>query len=146
MKNFLETGHCEHCEKDFEFYLIHNGFNETTYAYCDKCGSTTLLNEHCENIPEECRWFFDLKKRYEKIDEKLEKFLSPCSCGGFFTRLAKPRCPHCNKVLSPKKAANYIENNSPGIKKGWIWQGTWNDLYSIIINNNLVYDNWKKTK
>jgi len=36
-------GTCEHCGKAFEYYLIHNGFNESSYAYCDKCGMTALL-------------------------------------------------------------------------------------------------------
>jgi hypothetical protein len=39
-----ETGHCEHCKKAFGYYLIHNGFNESSYAYCDSCGTTLLLD------------------------------------------------------------------------------------------------------
>jgi hypothetical protein len=37
------TGRCEHCEKQFSYKIIHNGFNDSAYAYCEKCPFTVLL-------------------------------------------------------------------------------------------------------
>ena len=37
-------GTCESCESSFPYYLIHNGFNDSTYAYCDHCGRLAILN------------------------------------------------------------------------------------------------------
>lgn len=37
-------GVCEHCKQRFEYYLIHNGFNESAYAYCAACSTTALLD------------------------------------------------------------------------------------------------------
>jgi hypothetical protein len=39
-----DTGHCEHCNKAFVYYLINNGFSDSAYAYCDACGLTVLLD------------------------------------------------------------------------------------------------------
>ena len=43
---------CEYCESEFRFILIHNGFNDTAYFYCDSCGTTALLDIYNENYPE----------------------------------------------------------------------------------------------
>jgi hypothetical protein len=49
-----DIGDCEHCKKKFGYYLIHNGFNDSAYAYCDTCGSTALLDglESSEGHPD----------------------------------------------------------------------------------------------
>ncbi|MFH0732288.1 MAG: hypothetical protein V2A72_05140 [Candidatus Omnitrophota bacterium] len=141
-----EIGYCDNCSKKFKFRLIHNGFNESSYAYCDKCGKTTFFYEHYLKIPNKCKWFFMRKERYEKINEKLEKFIKRCSCGGKFKKSAKPRCPNCKSILSARKAANYIEKNAAGLKKGWQWYKSWNGGYAIVIEDNEISNNWKDDK
>ena len=138
-----EIGECNHCKKKFHYYLIHNGFNETMYAYCNKCGMTTFLHEYYSAIPQQCKTFFKKKGRYERISKELEPFLEHCQCGGKFTRAAKPRCPNCNSILTARYATKYIEANAEGTKKGWRWQMSWNGLYAIVIENKKVENNWK---
>src|SRR5213080_4839621 len=36
-------GTCEHCSSAFDYHLVHNGFNGSSYAYCESCGRTALL-------------------------------------------------------------------------------------------------------
>lgn len=139
-----EIGYCNRCGYKFSYELIHNGFNETAYAYCDRCGKTLFLDEYYKQIPQECLWFFKIKGRYEKISEKLERFLESCGCGGKFTRSAKPRCPHCKEVLSTKNATDFILNNSKPGSINSNWRISWKSLYAIIINGRRVYNKWKK--
>ena len=138
-----EIGYCNKCGFKFSYELIHNGFNETAYAYCDSCGKTLFLEEHYKQIPQTCLLFFKIKDRYEKINRDIEQFLEKCECGGKFARSTKPRCPHCKEVLSTKNATEFIfKNSKPGsINSGW--RISWNSLYAIIINNKKVYNKWK---
>lgn len=86
-------GRCESCGKEFGYYLIHNGFNESAFAYCDRCGETCLLNFW--HVPEDVNL-----EDQGIIGETVEPWLGPCTCGGSFMREASPRCPHCNSILS----------------------------------------------
>jgi len=52
---------CEYCKNEFRFLLIHSGFNNTAYFYCDSCGTTALLDIYNENYP----------NKVEKEDNKL---------------------------------------------------------------------------
>jgi hypothetical protein len=38
------TGSCDHCGGTFSYRLIHNGFSESAYAYCNQCSFTVLLS------------------------------------------------------------------------------------------------------
>jgi transcription elongation factor Elf1 len=44
VKEMDDKGKCEHCGESFSYRLIHNGFNESAYAYCGTCGMTALLD------------------------------------------------------------------------------------------------------
>jgi hypothetical protein len=79
----------------------------------------------------------------KKITADIEDHLLPAPDGGVFRASAGARCPHCNHALDPVKAADYIEKNAEGTKKGWRWQQDWNGMYCIVIENRLVSDNWK---
>jgi hypothetical protein len=134
-----DIGYCEHCGKNFGYYLIHNGFNDSTYAYCDMCGITALLNgwkvpKNVQIVP------------FQVITPEIESYLSPCQCGGSFRTAASPRCPNCRLKLSAVRAAEYIEPQAEGTKKGWRWQRTWTGVYSIIIEDRVVHDVWKTPK
>jgi len=128
-----DSGVCESCQKTFQYYLIHCGFNESAYAYCDACGCTLLID-----LPfQEPGYRADLQAQ-GLVSRHTEKWLDRCSCGGRFKAGASPRCPHCKSELSPDTAAAYIERNAPGTPLGFRWQRSWSDIYSIIIQGHLV--------
>lgn len=130
-------GTCEHCAHAFRYSLVHNGFNGSSYAYCDTCGCTALLSEwevpNGVSVPP-----------FAPISEEVESILLPCSCSGAFRSKASPRCPHCHRELSASRAADYIEAQAAGTAKGWRWQRSWDGVYCIIIENRVTRDNWKK--
>ncbi len=130
-------GTCESCDQSFAFQLIHNGFNDSAFAYCDQCGSTALLDGWNEGIPESVEF-----KVHGPVNPTAEALLQPCSCGGRFLASASPRCPHCSAPLSAEEARSYIEASAPGAQEGWRWQGNWDGMYCIIIEDRLVKDNW----
>ena len=131
-----DMGACEHCGVTFPYALLHNGFNESAYAYCDSCGMTAVLDGW--KVPDGIQIKF-----HTVIKSEDESLLLPCECGGAFKSGASPRCPHCHKSLSAESARQWIEANAVGTAKGWRWQCSWTGLYAIVIDNNLVKDNWK---
>lgn len=130
------VGSCEHCAQSFEYMLVHNGFNESAYAYCDHCGQTALLDGW--KVPPSIK--ITAQRPLESIAEHL---LQPCPCGGSFKGNAVPRCPKCRQVLSAEVATEWIEAQAPGTKKGWRWQRNWHGIYCIVIDGRLVRDNWR---
>ncbi len=136
----LSTGSCEHCKSSFQYRLIHNGFNDSAYAYCDECSFTVPL---CVYAHAAQRVGLTL---YERITKEIEAFLKPCPCGGLFLASAGPKCPNCFRPLSATKARSFIERNAAGTAKGWRWQGSWSGLYSIALNDNIVDDWWDEQK
>jgi hypothetical protein len=128
---------CEHCKKQFGYFLVHNGFNESAYAYCDTCGITALL--HGWKVPKSVHMV-----PHQNITPEVEPHLAPCQCGGSFRAVASPRCPHCLQPLSAVRATDYIEAQAEGAKKGWRWQRTWTGLYGIIIEDRVVHDIWRQ--
>jgi hypothetical protein len=40
------TGKCDKCSASFGYLLIHNGFNDSSYAYCDSCCYVALLDHY----------------------------------------------------------------------------------------------------
>ena len=136
-----DIGICEHCQSQFQYFLVHNGFNDSAYAYCDKCGKQCLLSGWHREIPKNAHL-----EVHKCIKPEIEPLLQPCSCGGSFKFGASPRCPTCHAELSAVKASIYFEKNAPGTIKGWRWQKNWTDCYSVIIEGQVVNDNWIKWK
>ena len=64
-------GHCEHCRAVFAYQIVHNGFNDSTHAYCDRCGLTTMLTAlgvnpaqgYFQHEPPCVRWFVSRRVR-----------------------------------------------------------------------------------
>ena len=137
MNREQSIGTCEHCRQQFGYYLVHCGFNDSVYAYCDSCSKTAILSLWDKRMPnlQNC-------PSYEEICSAMEPYLQPCGCGGSFKRGSTPRCPRCNKPLSAVLAAAYIESNSPGSWRGWRWQRNWSGLYCIVIQEKLIADNF----
>ena len=130
-------GNCSKCPKEFCYLLFHNGFNESAYAYCDKCGKTAVLSGWFDAIPAGANL-----KIHQKISAEIEPYLKPCECGGHFTQDASPRCPRCLSELSAIEATDFIERNALGTEKGWRWQQNWDGIYCVAIEDNVVNNNW----
>jgi hypothetical protein len=131
-------GTCSRCDEPFPYHLIHNGFNNSAYAYCDACGTTALFDTWQDDIPAAAGLV-----AYARILPSVEPFLAPCGCGGSFTARAGPRCPACSEELDAEAARAYIEFNAPGTANGWRWQGNWYELYAIIVAGQVVSNPWK---
>ena len=127
----LLKGDCEHCGKTYNYSLLHAGFGDYSYAYCDSCGSLATVGYSSSmllSIP-------PISSPHQVIDAEWEPFLRPCKCGGHFRKAASPRCPSCNEMLSAEHAAAHIERNFVAGGRGWHWQGNWSDLYCIDIED-----------
>jgi hypothetical protein len=131
------TGKCGDCGGAFDLELLHCGFGDCSYAYCDRCGKTAILSGWDK------RWPKGIKLTQAEIPVEMESHLAPCDCGGKFTKGNAPRCPHCGERLSADQAAEHIEAQAPGTKKGWRWQKTWQGLYCIVVNGRSVSDNFR---
>jgi hypothetical protein len=104
----LDTGQCDHCAKQFGYYLILSGFDDSSYAYCSGCGATAQLSLYDKRMPkviQDC-------PPYREICVELERYIRPCNCGGTFKKGNSPRCPHRKQPLSAEAAAKYIEKNA----------------------------------
>jgi hypothetical protein len=127
----LKKGDCEHCGRVYRYSLWHCGFGDTSYAYCDDCGMLATINYSSEGVAD----FPDPSARYQEIDIQWEPLLRHCECGGRFRKGAAPRCPHCNEPLSATHAAAHMEKQAVGAPKGWCWQGNWNGVYCLAIED-----------
>lgn len=133
------VGTCEHCQRQFGYWLEHCGFGDAVYAYCDRCGETAILSMWDKRFPklQDC-------PGQQEICSAMEPHLEDCDCGGHFKRGSKPRCPWCNEELSAEIAASYIEAKAPGTKSGWKWQRNWSSVYCIVIEGRRVNDNFRE--
>jgi hypothetical protein len=132
------TGICGSCDRSFGYALIHTGFNDSAYGYCDRCGTTALFSASSDAAPSGIDVGF-----HGPIRAGAERFVLPCACGGQFRGTAVPRCPHCVGELSANASAEYIERNAPGTAGGWRWQRSWQGLYAIVIDDRLVENPWR---
>jgi hypothetical protein len=131
----IMIGTCDHCAEKFKIEIFHNGFGDSSYAYCGTCGMTAILSGWNK------RWPKGVKCTQAEIAAEMEP-LTPCVCGGTFAKGHSPRCPHCKQLLSADKVADYIEPQCPGTKKGWRWQRSWCGMYCAVIDNRQVMDNF----
>ena len=129
-------GCCEHCAKKFSYQLFHNGFGDSAYGYCERCGYTLILSSWAKSPAG-----VNLKIQ-APITKAIEPFLRACPCGGTFRAPGAPRCPHCSQELSAIIATSYIEANALGAMKGWRWDQRWDGIYAIVIENRVVNDWW----
>jgi hypothetical protein len=141
----VKLGDCESCHAKFEYYLIHNGFGDSAYAYCDKCGMTAIVGGWDDNAkPAQAPL-----KVQGPIQVGTEPWLQPCECGGSFRAQSSPRCPYCKERLSAEIASEYIERQAPGTKRlwrwkwGWRWQRNWQGMYCIVIGGRRIDNNWR---
>lgn len=127
----LHKGDCEHCSRTYRYTLLHAGFGDFSYAYCDTCGMLATFNYangFMVRMP-------PLSSPHQVIDPEWEALLDQCACGGRFRSGAAPRCQACHSELSPEYAAAHIERNAIGAGRGWRWQRNWTDLYCIALED-----------
>lgn|GEM_PF-1560471 len=127
----VKKGDCEHCGRFYRYSLWHSGFGDNSYAYCDQCGMLATINYDNPLV----MGFPPLATQYAEIEESWESLLQPCACSGRFRKGASPRCPSCNEALSPTHAASHIEAQAQGAGKSWHWQGNWNGVYCMAIDD-----------
>ena len=130
-------GRCENCGALFPYMIINNGFNDSTHAYCDRCGATAILG-----VVELEKRLGYMPKRMTPLPTAVEALLAPCACGGRFKGSAPARCPKCHEALSPKLAAVWLEAQAPGAKLGWRWQRSWSGFYALVLGEHAVFDPW----
>lgn len=135
-----DIGECDKCRQTFDYQIIHNGFGDTAYAYCDSCGMTTFVGGW-----DDTRRPADAPlKIHGPIHPETEAWLQRCTCGGRFRHNAEPRCPHCHERLSAEAATSYIERNAEGTRGGWRWQRSWSGIYCLIIAGRSTKNNWRE--
>jgi hypothetical protein len=127
----LHKGDCENCGHCYHYTLLHAGFGDYSYAYCDRCGALATFDYSSSILST----MPPISVPHQVIDAEWEPFIRPCECGGHFRKQASPRCVHCNQVLSAELATAHIERNSAGAPRGWRWQKNWTDSYCIDIEN-----------
>jgi hypothetical protein len=110
-------GRCQACEAAFEARLIHNGFNDSAYAYCAQCGTLALCSLW--------KWPASLPRVDQgPLASEQTDHLRPCSCGGRYTPTAGPRCPKCRAELDAEAA--------------------WHGLYALMIGGSAENDPWEE--
>ena len=126
-----DRGECERCKLVFAYELLHSGFGDFKYAYCDTCGMTATFDSWNTWVSR----ISALTKGIGEIEPSAEPFLLPCQCGGHFQSGSLPRCPICKMPISADFAAGYLERNALGSMKGWRWQRNWSGAYCIVIED-----------
>jgi hypothetical protein len=128
-------GLCRACGTHFRFDLIHNGFNDSSFAYCGMCGRTALCSHW--------KWPPSVPLAgYGPLQPEHTTHLRRCACGGYFHTHAMPRCPSCRSAFDPVEAASWIEAAAGSTGRGWRWQRTWQGLYAVSVGEPALTDPW----
>lgn len=131
-------GQCDNCGHRFEWYPIHNGFNNSFYAYCSSCGTTAILDfwgtplTHHPAVA---------KLVAGEIPNEIEGLLQHCACGSHFRAGSKPRCPHCAHELLPRVGPSDADSLPLQRKMaGWPLSWTPAQVYCVVINDKVVWN------
>ena len=103
--------------------VIHAGFSNCGFLYCDKGGDLVTWSSfdkvYESLIPNKHPWTLNAKEK-----ALVERSLTACPCGGKFTFAAKPRCPNCNHEIPEivdhihwVELKNYIDGEKQNIWK-----------------------------
>jgi hypothetical protein len=125
VSRYSALGRCPGCEAEFRYFLIDTATNASAYAYCEACGATALVA-----APD--------AEPGAPFPESREDELGDCACGGRFRTRSVPRCPECREPLEAEAARTWLEANDR--RDGWVFPGSWHDVYAIVIENRLDPD------
>lgn len=85
---------CPECNQILRYQLVHTGFNNTGYAYCDRDGALLVWEifdpQYTAVAGDKHPWTLN---HLEEV--RVESAFHPCPCGGHFGMRNPPRCPHC---------------------------------------------------
>ncbi len=127
----LLKGDCEHCGQAYRYSLLHAGFGDCSYAYCDCCGQLATFSYSSSFLLSMPR----IVSPHQVIDAAWEPFIRSCTCGGTFRREASPRCVVCTQPLSALYATGHFEHNFASNGRNWRWQRNWTDTYCLEIED-----------
>src|ERR1700733_13103601 len=94
------TGSCEHCAASFGVEIFHNGFGDSSYAYCGGCGmrpssqAGAIVGRTASSAMQ------------AEVSPDME-YLMPWTCGSKFSTENTPHCPNCKQPLSAEAAAQH---------------------------------------
>jgi hypothetical protein len=91
-----DIGTCETCTRAFSYKLIRNGFNDSAFADCDRCGCTAAFSGYYKGVPAAAKLGI-----YGPVNAEAERLLTSCSCRGSFRANASPRCPIATLRVQP---------------------------------------------
>lgn len=77
--------------------IVHSGFNNSGFMYCDKSGDIltwSTFDSNYRTIVDKHPWSLTQDEK-----QKVEDAVITCTCGGRFRFSAKPRCPNCNNEV-----------------------------------------------
>ena len=119
-----DIGICEACREEFTYRLIHNGFNDSAFAYCDHCGCTAMLSGWHDAIPHSAKL-----KVHGPVNAEAEALLERCPCGGTFRATNRMRealaarfsltdvdKPPFRETLGLKERIHFYVHTNPGNK------------------------------
>ena len=107
----LHKGDCEHCLRTFRYTLLHAGFGDFSYAYCDCCGMLATFN-YSDSI------LVNLPPPYRTAPGNRlptgSRFSIPAHAADIFAQELRRVACSATRALSAEHAAAHIERNSVG--------------------------------
>lgn len=121
--------HCPSCRRDLSPEVsgpYHLGFSDCNVAYCVLCGRSAEIFIYYPQYPlSKDRGVLGVDEFDVAMVEALDAALAPCPCGGVFSVLAPPLCPHCRADLRPLLSAPiYYLSYANGLKEDAVWRTT----------------------
>jgi hypothetical protein len=130
---------CASCAKTFSVALLHNGFNNSEFLYCDTCHRVAILNFYSRrsnlllqlaDMSGGVLWSW---RNSIEANRDIEMRLSPCQCGGHFSFQAAPHCPICRAALNLQDVLRQLN-----VRQGW--NNGWRGIYCLVVEGGIVED------
>ena len=65
----IDQGTCEHCGLYFGYTILHAGFGDIAYCYCDSCGRLATLSAwdaEAQKLPKPVGWHGEMNQQIEQ--------------------------------------------------------------------------------
>lgn len=136
MTRRVQSIKCSTCSELFSVEVLHAGFDDSEFLYCDHCHRVAVLNIYSgrstalRDLAQAGLWTW---RDSPGARSQIEALLAPCECGGHFTFDAVPRCPHCRDPLILDSVLSQLD------ARGW-WKQGWRGVYCLITAGGRVDD------
>lgn len=132
-----DIGSCENCNQRFSYALIHNGFNDSAYAYCDTCGcvASSLLGRE----PPTASRFASTARLPRTSSGTLIDVAAGVSFELKHRRDARIADTH-SRLMSPP---DILRRMRQGPRKDGAGNVNWQGLYCIIVEGRSIKAPWK---